>query len=168
MNILVVYSSKTGNTKKIAEAIFDILPGNKEIYPVDKAPSPDKYDFIALGFWVNRGKPDQSAREFMEKIKGKNVGIFATIGAYPTSKHAREALYAARDILKENNILGEFICQGKINPKVLERMPRDKIHEMNSYRKQMIEEGKKHPNETDCLYAQAAFKDMIEELVLPG
>ena len=97
----------------------------------------------------------------MKKVKDKKVEIFATLGTYPTSKHAREALHYARKLLGANEILGEFICQGKIDPLVLRRMPKDKVHEMNNYRKKMLEEAEKHPNETDYLYAQAAFKDIF-------
>ncbi len=165
MKALVVYSSKTGNTRMIAEAIYEILDTDKEIYPVEVAPEPDDYDFIAVGFWVNRGQPDYRAKTYMEKIKNKKVGIFGTLSAYPTSKHARLALASARKMLNGNEILTEFICQGKLDPAVLERMPKDKTHEMNSYRKKMFEEAQKHPNETDCLYAQAAFKDAVAELL---
>ncbi len=165
MKALVVYSSKTGNTKAIAEAIFETIDIDKEIYPVEKAPLPDGYDFIAIGFWVNRGRPDVKARSYMEKIRNKKVGIFATLSAYPTSKHARGALASARELLKSNEIVVEFICQGKLDPLVLSRMPKDKTHEMNEYRKKMLEEAQKHPNETDYLYAQAAFKDAISDLL---
>ena len=165
MKALVVYSSRTGNTRIIAEAIFDSIGFEKEIYPVEEAPSPEGYDFIAVGFWVNRGKPDEKSGKYMKQIKGKKVGIFATLGAYPTSKHARKALESARTLLKENEILAEFICQGKIDPAILKRMPKNRAHEMNPYRKKMLEEAAKHPNETDCLYAQAAFKDVLDDLV---
>ena len=55
---MVVYSSRSGDTKKVAEAIFDILPGKKEIYTVQEAPPAEKYDFIAMGFGVEKGRPD--------------------------------------------------------------------------------------------------------------
>ena len=49
MRSLVTYSSRTGNTRKVAEAIFEILPDPKEIHPVAEAPPPDDFDFIAIG-----------------------------------------------------------------------------------------------------------------------
>jgi len=164
MKILNVYSSKTGNTRKIAEAIFDILPEPKEMFSVEDAPSPDLYDFIAVGFWVNRGMADEKAKEYMKRIKGKKVGIFATLGAYPNSAHARDVLNWAREILKGNDVLGEFICQGRIDPDILDKMPKDGVHTMTPERRVMIEEAKKHPNETDCLYAQDAFREMLKGL----
>ena len=48
MKSLVVYSSQTGNTRKLADAVFEALPGEKALYPVDGAPDPSGYDFIAI------------------------------------------------------------------------------------------------------------------------
>ena len=45
MKALVVYSSRTGNTRKIAEAIAAVLPGC-EIHPVESAPAPEGYDCL--------------------------------------------------------------------------------------------------------------------------
>ena len=47
MKILVTYYSESGNTKKLAEAIYDAIeePG-KEILPVQEVQSVDSYDLI--------------------------------------------------------------------------------------------------------------------------
>ena len=164
MKTLIVYSSKTGNTRKIAEAIFEVLPEAKEIFSVEDAPSPDLYDFIATGFWVNRGTADEKAQQYMKRIKGKKVGVFGTLGAYPNSMHAREALSSVRELLDGNDLLGEFICQGKIDPNLLDKMPKNGVHAMTPERKVRIEEAEKHPNETDCRYAQNAFREMLKGL----
>ena len=165
MKILVVYSSRTGNTKKIGEAVFEVLPEPKEIFSVETAPPPDQYDFIAMGFWVNRGRADEKVEEYMKKIKGKKVCVFATLGAYPNSNHARKVLNWAIEILDDNDVLGEFVCQGKIDPDILDKMPKNGVHAMTPERKVMIEEASKHPNETDCRYAQNAFMEMLQGLV---
>ncbi len=165
MKILVVYSSKTGNTKKIADAIFEILPEPKEIYSVQDAPPPEGYDFIAVGFWVNKGTADNAAQKYMKTIKGKKVGLFATLGAYPNSMHAKESMANGKELLTGNEILAEFICQGKVDPDLLARMPKDGPHAMTPVRIQRLDEAKKHPNETDCLYAQNAFREILPELV---
>ena len=165
MKNLVVYSSRTGNTKKIAEAIFEVLPESKEIFMVEDAPSPDLYDFIAIGFWVDRGTADEKAQQYMKRIKEKKVGIFGTLGAYPNSIHAREVLSSVRELLDGNDLLGEFICQGKIDPNILDKMPKNGVHTMTPERKTWIDEAEKHPNETDCRYAQNAFREMLQGLV---
>ena len=82
MRSLVVYSSRTGNTKRVAEAIFKILPEMKMLCPVEEAPSADGFDFIAIGFWIDRGFPDAKAQHYMKTLQGKRIGIFGTLGSY--------------------------------------------------------------------------------------
>ncbi len=166
MKTLIVYSSRTGNTRKIAEAVFEVLPEPKEIFSVETAPPPDPYDVIAMGFWVNRGTADEKAQEYLKKIRGKKVGIFGTLGAYPNSMHAREVLSNVRKLLDGNDLIGEFICQGKIDPDILDKMPTDGVHAMTPERKVRLDEAKKHPNETDCRYAQNAFREMLKGLMV--
>ena len=170
MKCMVVYSSKTGNTKIIAEAIRKVLPQNSELYSVQNAPAPDKYDFIAVGGWVDKGMPDESTRNYMQKIRNKNIGIFLTLGAYPDSQHATESMEKTCELLKDNTILGTFICQGKVDSKLIEMMSQmtkdkpDHPHAMNDERKARLAEAAKHPNEQDCCNAANTFNKMLEKL----
>ena len=68
MKSLVVYSSRTGNTRKIAEAVAEALPGC-HLHPVEEAPQPEGYDLVAVGYWVDKGMPDDAAKKYMERIK---------------------------------------------------------------------------------------------------
>ena len=52
--ILVTYQSQTGNTKKVATAIFDALPEPKEVKPIREVESLEDYDLIFLGFLDQR------------------------------------------------------------------------------------------------------------------
>ena len=70
MKALVVYSSRTGNTRKIAEAIAAVLPGC-EIHPVESAPAPEGYDLVAVGYWVDKGMPDAQAVRACENMKNE-------------------------------------------------------------------------------------------------
>ena len=54
MKTLVVYSSRTGNTGKVARAVAEGLH-DCDIYPVKDAPNPSGYDFVAVGYWVDKG-----------------------------------------------------------------------------------------------------------------
>jgi len=79
MKSLVVYSSQTGNTRKLAEAVFEILTGDKALYPVDEAPDPSGYGFIAVGFWLMGGKPDPKSSEYLGKIGKKPLFLLRTL-----------------------------------------------------------------------------------------
>jgi flavodoxin len=44
MKTMIVYSSQTGNTKKLAEAVRDALQGDTELYPITEAPAAKGYE----------------------------------------------------------------------------------------------------------------------------
>ncbi len=56
MKSLIVYASQSGNTKKLATAVYDSLEGEKELCDVDQVPSGNlAYDLVAVGFWLQAG-----------------------------------------------------------------------------------------------------------------
>ncbi|MGB5749390.1 MAG: flavodoxin family protein [Desulfobacterales bacterium] len=121
MKSLVVYSSQTGNTRKLAEAVFEALPGEKELYPVEKAPDPSDYGFIAVGFWFMKGKPDPKSSEYIGKIGKKELFLFATHAAGVGSDHAGQGMEVAKALASKADIRGTFSCQGQASPKILEK-----------------------------------------------
>lgn len=167
MKTLLTYSSLTGNTKKVAEAIFEVMPQGTELYPVDEAPAPEEYDFIVVGFWADRENADKKAQNYLQKIKGKKVALFGTLGADPDSNHALGTMENAKKLVSDNLIVGEFMCQGKIDPKLTERLkslPSDHPHAMTPERMARHLEASKHPNETDFARAKEVFSKIIAEL----
>ncbi|MEE4265340.1 MAG: flavodoxin family protein [Desulfobacteraceae bacterium] len=121
MKSLVVYSSQTGNTRKLAEAVFEALPGEKELYPVEKAPDPSAYGFIAVGFWFMRGQPDPKSGEYIGKIGNRELFLFATHAARVGSEHAGQGMEAAKALASNADIRGTYSCQGQASPKILEK-----------------------------------------------
>lgn len=158
MNILILYSSVTGNTEYLAknlkssEHTLTCLP----VYPF---PKNFEYDIIFLGFWVYRGAPDPRMIRVMRGLKGKNIALFGTLSAYPHSEHAQKVISRARDYLKGNTILGSFLCLGRLEQKRYQRKltnPGSK-HPLTAERKERLSEGQKHPNQEDCQNFQAFF-----------
>lgn len=168
MKTLVVYSTLTGNTKKVAEGIFSALPEGAECRDVKEAPSPDGYDLILPGFWVDKGRADKAMLDYFEKIKNKKTAFFFTLGAYPDSEHADEVAADTQKRLEDNGnqVLGHYRCQGKVDPALLERMktmlPPDHPHvQMTPERKARLEEAAKHPDDGDV----ARARDFAGELL---
>lgn len=121
MKSLVIFSSQSGNTKKLAEAVAANLPGEKEVAAVENAPaSLDGYDFVAVGFWLMGGKPDPKSSEFLARSSGKKLFLFATHGAARDSAHAKGAMEQARQLAAGAQVVGMFNCQGEVQAKVLE------------------------------------------------
>ncbi len=124
MKSLILYSSQSGNTLKLAKAIYDNIDGDKDIYPIDEAPSFGvNYDLVAVGFWLQAGKPDPRTINFLEKCKREaKIFLFATHGAAKGSDHAKNAMDHAVSLVNDAEVIGTFSCQGEVNPKVLEKV----------------------------------------------
>ena len=54
MKVLVAYMSKTGNTRKVAEAIYDEITDDKEIKTIDQVDTIVPYDVAFLGFPIHQ------------------------------------------------------------------------------------------------------------------
>jgi flavodoxin len=166
MKTLLVYSSRTGNTRKVAEAIREVLPEPLDVHPVEEAPDPAAYGCVILGFWVDKGMADAASRSYMEKIWDKAVGIFGTLGADPRSPYARLCLQGVLRALERqgNWILVSFLCQGKVDPRIIEAMTQSGAHPMTPERKARLEAASTHPDSKDCVDAQEAFRGIMEIL----
>lgn len=161
MKALIVYSSKTGNTRKVAEAIHAVMPAGTEIFPVENAPDPAGYDFVAVGFWVDKGTANSEMQPYLAKVRGKKVGVFFTLGASPESEHAKKSCEAAIALLGEGcEVSAKFWCQGAIDPKLtawMSKLPPEHPHAPNPERVRRWEEAARHPDDADIKAAQAAF-----------
>ena len=151
MRVLIVYSSRTTNTRRLAEAVHVALP-DAELSPVTFAPNPDAYDVIFLGTWIEHGTADEAAQEYIRKIQGKQVAVFTTLGDYPDSSHAEESLNNVSGLLADNTLIDKFICQGAIDPALIEWMkdlPKDHGYGPTEHRKKLWHDGEGHPDDTD-------------------
>lgn len=155
MKSLVVYSSQTGNTRKLAQAAYEGLTGEKEIHKVEDAPAPEGFDLVVVGFWLKGGKPDPKSAEFIGKIGKSDVFFFATHGAAADSDHAKMALDYARSLAAFARVLGTFNCQGEVEPAVL-KMVRAKDHQPPWI--QDAEAAVGRPNESDLSALKSALK----------
>ncbi len=169
MKVLVVYSSKTGNTKKVAEAIAGAVQGST-ILPVEAGPSAEGFDLVAVGYWVDKGMPDAKCRTWLEKVRGCRIALFGTLGAWPDSEHAKECMRRAAEYVtspeRGNSLCGSWICQGRIDPYVIEIMQKmaPDVHPMTPERKARIDEAAKHPDDKDLASAKNFILQTIGSL----
>ena len=123
MKRMVTYSSQSGNTEKLAKAIYDHLEGEKEIFPIEQAPPAALYDLVFVGFWFQAGKPDPKAAAYLSACGGDcRLFLFASHGAAKDSDHAKAGMANAAALTAGAHIDGAFNCQGEVNPKVLEKV----------------------------------------------
>ena len=116
MKVLVAYMSKTGNTKKVAEAIFEEISGEKVIKRIDEVESIEGYDVAFLGFPMRAMGPDKKSAGLLEKhcVKGRNVALFITHMAPEDAQELPAWLNNFRQAAKGANIVDMFDCQGQV------------------------------------------------------
>ncbi len=168
-NTLVVYSSLTGNTKMVAGRIYEVIEGEKRIISLNdiKEINVDDFDRFIIGFWVDKGTADKRTREFIKKLSQKEIAFFGTLGADPESEHGGKVIDRVSELCSKNNtLIGKFLCRGKIDPKLVERMgkfPLKLVHPLTPERLQRIEGAKSHPNEEDFKNAENYFKNILNK-----
>lgn len=166
MSTLVVYSTMTGNTEKVAKAIFEVIEGEKEIKNVAEIENSEyhkKFDKIIFGYWVDKGDADERMKKFMSEVRDKTVGAFGTLGAKPDSEHAKKCMAKVKTFLEENNnkVEREFICRGAIDPKLLDKFRKMNMpghHAPTPENEKKWAEAAKHPNEEDFKNAKKVFE----------
>lgn len=145
--ILVTYFSPTGNTKKVAEVIFETLEGDKSLETLDSIKSLDDYSLIILGFPVHSHSVPVKVQNFIKEIPAnKKIAFFSTHGSLTGSKLSREALEHAVVLASKLKVLGTFSCRGKVSTKALEVLRRSPEHTAWT---DMAASARSHPDESD-------------------
>lgn len=167
MKILITYSSKTGNTKKVATEISkQILKA--DFLPINEVNNLD-YDLFIIGGWIDKATFDSSTTKFINKLSNKKIAYFYTLGAYPDSDHSKECVKNIDKIFEINNneIVARFFCQGAIDPKLISwmsKLPSEHIMAPTEERIKKWEIAKNHPDATDLKNATDFAKSILASL----
>jgi flavodoxin len=106
----VVYYSKGGNTKKVAQAIANELGVNAK--DTDTKPILSKDSFVFLGTGNYGGKPVKSIIEFIERniLQMKGIALFGT-----SASGTGTEVVKIEKLLKQKGIIvaSKFHCKGK-------------------------------------------------------
>ena len=159
MKTLILYHSRSGNTRKVAEAIAAALP-DADLKSTADAPDLAGYDYAIFGFGIYRGWPTGEIRTLMTRWRGKPAGIFFTLGANPDSEAARTCLGRVEGLLSSCRIFGRFICQGRYTEAMIERMksrPAASPHGWNAERAARVAAAAAKPDESDLATARNLF-----------
>lgn len=114
MNCSIVYSSRTGNTGMLAEAVKEALPTEKCHY--FGKPDGEFMDapLVFVGFWTDKGTCDDTAKTFLKTLKNKTVFLFGTAGFGGGQEYYEKILHAVQqNIDSSNSVIGTYMCQGK-------------------------------------------------------
>lgn len=174
MKIAVVYGSLTGNTERLARGVFDRISPEyeKALFDIKDKPDLKDYDVIAFGFWVDRSFPYKDMKDLISETRDKDVFLMGTMGYYPDSDHGQACIKNSVSLVdKSCNLMGYFICNGKVDTKLLERMAQMKPKNIGEeiFKKHMLDEKNlirykklgEHVNETDIEFCSARFNERI-------
>ena len=116
MKVLVAYLSSTGNTKKVAEAIYKEISADKVIKSIDDVDSIDGFDVTFLGFPVHAGGPTRKATKFLQKhcTKDRKIALFITHCALEDNEEIPSWLNKFRKAANGSEIIDIFNCQGEL------------------------------------------------------
>jgi flavodoxin len=159
MKVLVTYYSETGNTEKVAQAIYKrIQAAEKAIAPIQETINVEEYDLIFCGFPVHASSVPLKAELFLKSIpQGKKVAIFATHGSLRMGPLATTAFDYAVSLLSKEKVIGTFGCRGKVKRDLLEALAKKPEH------RAWAEEARSaaaHPDDADLEDAKDFAKNM--------
>ena len=162
MKVQIIYTSLTGCTEKVARAIYDGLEGEKSIHNLsDGVPALDG-DIVLVGYWGTSGVPCEEMDAFLHTIRGKVVGVFATLGYYADSSHAFDTVRYGVDLLaKENEIIGSYVCNGAISTALKAGQGLDGPHTPTEQKEIRWEVTDSHPTQAECALAAERFRERI-------
>ena len=164
----VIYSTVTGNTRTVAEAIARASDG--DLFNVnDNIPNLEQYEVIAIGYWLKRGGPDPLTKNFLPTVRNARVILFETHGTEDRSEHAVTAFARAAYLLGAGcDILGTFDCQGKVNPSLIEKRkaagaddPHNTVDSVERW-----ERASTHPDENDLRRAEDFVEKIKQKMIL--
>jgi len=161
MKILVAYYTKTGNTKKVAEAIYEALDKNdKTLKPMKEIEDVQGYDLIFCGFPVHAHSVPVAAQSFLKKIQPEaKVALFSTHGSKREGQMPKEAINNAVGLVKAE-VLGSFTCRGGVEQEIIDELMNRPEHRAWAAEAQSA---KSHPDRADLDDAQFFAKNIIKK-----
>ena len=159
MKILVTYFTKSGNTEKVAQAIYQAIGAKKEIVPLKEVKNPADYDIIFFGFPVHAHSVPVSAQNFIKSIPaGKKLAFFVTHGSLRGGELAVTAIEHAISLASKLKLLGTFGCRGKVDPKLIEALLKQPEHRACA---ETAKSAVSHPDESDLEDARHFAKKIL-------
>lgn len=121
-NYSIVFSSLTGNTKKLADTIYEMLPKEKCYYFGMNELKVPQSDLLYIGFWTDKGNADNKTLELLSQLKNKKIFLFGTAGFGGSDVYFKKILGQVKQSIDASNvIIGEYMCQGKMPQSVRDR-----------------------------------------------
>lgn len=166
MRYSIVYSSKTGNTRQLAEAIERQLPAGDLLYCGAPDAAALQADVLFVGFWTDKGTCDETVAQLLKQAEGKTVYLFGTAGFGQSQQYFDQILTRVRENLPAGAVYGGgYMCQGRMPQAVRSRYEAMQAKEPENARYKMLIENfdaaLAHPDTNDLEAAAAWAKGSL-------
>ena len=166
MRYSIVYSSNTGNTRQLAEAIEQQLPTGDLLYCGAPDTAALQADMLFVGFWTDKGSCDAKVAELLKQTGGKTVYLFGTAGFGQSQQYFDQILARVRENLPAGAVYGGgYMCQGRMPQAVRSRYEAMQAKEPENTRYKMLienfDEALAHPDNNDLEAADACAKGCL-------
>ncbi len=136
MKVLVTYFSQTGNTRKVAQAIFDEARGAGELKEMQQVQSLDGFDLAFVGFPIQAYAPARPAADFLQKhAAGRRIALFVTHASPEDAPGVPGWLDNCRAAAAGAMLAGVFDCQGELSEQVADFMTKSKDEKLMAWAK---------------------------------
>lgn len=80
MKYVVVYTSRTGNTRLIAETVKDELGSDATLVEFSMDMQVDKAAMLFIGYWCDKGTCSIELTQWISTLHGRKIALFGTAG----------------------------------------------------------------------------------------
>jgi flavodoxin len=162
MKALVTYYSQTGNTKKLARAIYEAIHVEKELLPVQNVKNTKGYDIIFVGFPVHAHSVPAKLFPFFKGLPdGQNIALFCTHGSLRSGHLPKQALEHAIGLATRAKILGTFGVRGRVDTKIIEALIKQAEHRAWA---EEAQGASGHPNESDLADGKTFAREILAKI----
>lgn len=114
--------SRTGNTEKIAQAIFSATQEKTKILQGLQGKPTMIWEIFILLVWTDRGSASVEVLDYLGSLQGKKIALFGTCGMGESIEYYRKIEERIKVFIEDGNqYLGCFLCQGKMPMQVREK-----------------------------------------------
>ena len=163
MRTLVAYFTQTGNTERVAEAIYEELSGDKEIKKLPDVESLEGFDLAFIGFPIMAFGPADAAKDFLaDRAAGKPVALFITHASAEDSDVLPEWLEKCEQAAAGTELVGTFNCQGELSQAVADLLAASDDPQLREFA-EARSETLGQPDEARLEKARAFAREMVEK-----
>ena len=159
MSYAIVFSSRTGNTRRLAEAVRAALPAGECLYfgPPDAAAL--AAGRLYIGFWTDKGSCDEALAAFLPQLAGHEVFLFGTAGFGADPAYFDAILGRVAALLPPSAAaVGRFMCQGRMPDAVRARYAAMPEGERRTQMLANFDMARTHPDAADLAALTAAVR----------